>query len=356
MKPLTVAVSGLNATDNPGPGVPVIRAIREGAGERAIRIVGLAYEPLDPGLYMPGIVDSGYLMPYPSQGSEAVWNRLAGIHAAEGIDVLVPTLDSELPIYVKMEDRLAEAGIRTFLPPSDGLKLRNKDRFNALADSHGIQVPRGKAISDIGALHRLQADLPYPLMVKGQFYEAYLARSPLEAEGWFNKLAAKWGLPIVVQELIVGEEYDVVAVGDGNGGLVGAVPMRKMQLTDKGKAWGGVTVADPKLDEFVRDAMARLKWRGPCELEVMRSSRDGGLYLLEINPRFPAWVYLSAGAGQNLPWAVVQLALGEDPGTLPPYRVGTMFLRHSFDQICNMSEYAAVTTHGGFRRNEGETT
>jgi len=357
MRPLTVAVTGLNATDNPGPGVPVIRAVREGAAAagRPVRIVGLAYEPLDPGLYLPGIVDAGYLMPFPSQGVEAVMGRLAAIHAAEEIDVLLPTLDSELPVYLKVQGDLAAMGIRTFLPTNDMLKLRSKARFAVLAETCGVRVPRGRTVSDVGELHRLQAELPYPIYVKGQFYEAYLARTPFDAEAYFHKLSAKWGLPIVVQEFIEGEEYDVVAVGDGEGGMVGAVPMRKLQLTDKGKAWGGVTVADPQLDTYVREAMARLRWRGPCEFEVMRSKRDGLHYLIEINPRFPAWVYLSVGAGQNLPWAVVRLALGESFEPLPPYQVGTMFLRHSWDQICDMDDYAAVTTAGGFRRDAAAT-
>ena len=46
-RPLTVAVTGLNATDNPGPGVAVIRALRD--ADPAIRIIGLAYDALDPG-------------------------------------------------------------------------------------------------------------------------------------------------------------------------------------------------------------------------------------------------------------------------------------------------------------------
>ena len=349
-RPLVVAVTGLNATDSPAPGVPVIRAVREGAGDRPVRIVGLAYEPLDPGLYMPGICDSGYLMPFPSQGGDAVMARLAAIHAEERIDVLLPTLDAELPIFTRLEAELRGMGIRSYLPTPDQLKLRSKARFNALRETCGIRVPDGRVVTDLASLHALPRELPYPFFVKGQFYEAYLARTPFEAEGFFHKLAAKWGLPVVVQEQIPGEEYDVVAVGDGEGGLIGAVPMRKMQLTDKGKAWGGITIASPELEEFTRDTMARLKWRGPCELEVMHSSRDGRHYLLEVNPRFPAWVYLSAGAGQNLPWAVVRLALGEDVGELPPYRVGVMFLRHSFDQICDLEDYAAISTLGGFRR------
>lgn len=350
MKALTIAVTGLNATDNPGPGVPVIRAIREGAGARPIRIVGLAYEALDPGLYMPGVVDAGYLMPYPSQGAEILLERLRGIQANEDIDIIVPTLDSELPVYLQIAGELAALGIRSYLPTTEGLRLRSKARFSALADERDIRVPRGQIVTDLRGLHSLQEDLSYPLMIKGQFYEAHLARTPLEAEGHFNKLAAKWGLPVVVQEHIEGEEYDVVAVGDGEGGLVGAVAMRKLQLTDKGKAWGGVTVSDSVLDAFVRDTMQRLRWRGPCELEIMRAAADGQPYLIEVNPRFPAWVYLSVGAGQNLPWAVVQLARGEDPGVLPPPKVGTLFLRHSYDQICDLNDYAAVTTTGGLRR------
>ena len=40
-----------------------------------------------------------------------------------------------------------------------------------------------------------------------------------------------------------------------------------------------------------------------------------------------------------------------DESPLPPYHVGTMFLRHSFDQICSMDDYAAITTVGGFQRS-----
>ena len=44
-RPLCVAVTGLNATDNPGPGVGVIRALR--AARPNDHYVGLAYDALD---------------------------------------------------------------------------------------------------------------------------------------------------------------------------------------------------------------------------------------------------------------------------------------------------------------------
>jgi len=52
---LTLAVTGLNNTDNPGPGIPVIRAIRE-SEDFDLKIIGLAYETLEPGIYMENMV------------------------------------------------------------------------------------------------------------------------------------------------------------------------------------------------------------------------------------------------------------------------------------------------------------
>jgi carbamoyl-phosphate synthase large subunit len=342
---ITVAVTGMNATDNPGPGVPVVRAIRA-AKQFQGTIVGLAYDPMDPGVYMDGIADHVYLFPYPSEGARNVLERIKEIHAKTPLDVIIPTLDSELSAFIKIAPELAQLGIHLFLPDEDALKLRSKAHFAKLAEEHGIQVPRGKTLVDALAIYRLEEEFKFPVMVKGQFYEAFIAYSPLEAEAHFRKLSAKWGLPVVIQEFVAGEEYDVVALGDGHGGLIGAVPMRKLQLTDKGKAWGGVTINDPGMNDFVRHAMAEIKWRGPCELEILKSARDGKYYLIEINPRFPAWCYLSVGAGQNLPWATVRLALGEEVAPFPPHDVGVMFIRHSMDMVYPLSKYQMMTTAG----------
>jgi carbamoyl-phosphate synthase large subunit len=182
-------------------------------------------------------------------------------------------------------------------------------------------------------------------MLKGLFYGAELVRSLDEAVAAFRTTAAKWGLPIIVQKFHPGEEYDVVAVGDGEGGLVGAVPMKKLYVTDKGKGWAGVAVRDPNLLEITRRFVQETKWRGPCETEILRTE-EGKYYLIEINPRFPAWTYLSAGAGQNLPYAVAQLAAGEHLPPLPDYKAGTMFVRIAIDQIAQMSDFQSIAQTG----------
>ena len=183
-------------------------------------------------------------------------------------------------------------------------------------------------------------------MVKGQFYEAYIAHSPMDAEYYFQKISAKWGLPVVVQEFVVGQEYDVMALGDGRGGLIGSVSIKKIQLTEKGKAWGGITIDDSAMNSCVRDIISKLKWRGPCELEIIKSRDTRDYYLIEINPRFPAWCYLSVGTGQNLPWAVVKLALNETVEELPSCQIGTMFLRNSIDHVYPISKYQTIMMTG----------
>ncbi len=353
MRRLNIAVTGLNAIDNPAPGVPVIRAIRQQTGQQC-RIIGLSYDPLDPGNYMNDIADDIFLMPYPSEGAEILFERIADIHRQLPIDVLIPTLDSELPIYIKLIDFVHELGIKTFLPTEAQLRLRSKAKFDELRRELGINVPKSIAFSDSSIIPKLDRELSYPVMVKGQFYDAEVAYSPMEVEGHFQRIRAKWGVPVIAQEFISGEEYDVAAVGDGRGGLIGAVPMRKMQITDKGKAWGGITIDDPALTQFVCKVVEKLSWRGPCELEVIRSRDEGRYYLLEINPRFPAWIYLAVGAERNLPWAAVELALGRDVAPMPPPEPGVMFLRHSFDQICTLADYELLTTKGALNRN-GET-
>ena len=346
---LNIAVTGLNAVDNPGPGVPVIRCIRA-AGEFRGRIIGIAYDRLDPGIYMDGVCDHVYLMPYPSEGMDVIRERLEYIHARTPIDVIIPTLDAELNTYLNLAPVLEKMGIRSFLPDRAAPEIRSKTKLEKLREQHGIRVPKGRSITETAAIYRLEEDFSFPLMVKGQFYDAYIAYSTMEVEHYFRMLSDKWGLPVVVQERIMGEEYDVVAVGDGRGGLIGAVPMKKMQLTDKGKAWGGITIADPRLRTFVEEVVSRLKWRGPCEIEVIKSKQDHEYYLIEINPRFPAWCYLSAGAGQNLPWAVVQLALGREVRPYTEYTVGALFLRHSMDMVYTLEEYRRISTEAEIHR------
>ncbi len=338
---ITLAVTGLNNTDNPGPGVPVIRGAKE-SEDFDVRVIGLVYENLEPGIYMEGLCDRIFQIPYPSVGSDELIERVEWIHRQEKIDVLIPNFDAELFSFMKNEQRLLEKGIHTFLPSLKQFQERDKDKLPEYGKKYGVNVPGSINMGNIGQIADIEDRFDYPVMIKGQFYDAHLANNVEQARQAFYKVSAKWGFPVIAQEFVEGTEVNVIALGDGKGNTIAAVPMRKQYITDKGKAWGGITLADEKMMELTRMIIQKTKWKGGMELELIKT-KDGDYYLIEINPRIPAWVYLAVGAGQNIPEALIKLALGMEVKPMTTYKIGKMFVRYSYDMIVDLEKFAAIS-------------
>lgn len=344
-KKVTIAVTGLNNVDSPGPGIPVIRGLLD-SKEFDVRIIGLSYDALEPGIYMHDLVDKTYQIPLPSAGIASLMERMRYINGIEKINVVIPNFDAELYNFIKMAPALEkELGIKSFLPTMEQFEERHKSNLPAFGEKYSIKVPKSKMIFSIAEISGLTPEFTYPLVVKGKFYDASVAYSPEQAAQYFNKISAKWGLPIIIQQFTYGTEVNVTALGDGKGNTIGAVPMRKQVITDKGKAWAGITLEDDELLNITRKLIGNCKWKGPCELEMIKTN-DGDYYLIEINPRTPAWVYLAVGAGQNHPEALLKLALGEKVKPFETYESGKMFIRYSYDMICDLKEFETISTLG----------
>lgn len=341
---LTIAVSGLNAIDSPGPGVSVIRGLKE-AKSFDCRIIGLAYESLEPGIFMHHLVDKTYLIPYPSAGTDAIMERLEYIHQQENLNVIIPNFDAELYPFIRLEKRMKEMGIHSFLPTLAQFEERHKVNLDEFGKKYGLSVPKGKVYNDLQSAKQLTKDFEYPVLVKGKYYDAYVAYNDDQVKTYYNKIVAKWGGPIIIQEFVHGIEFNVTGLGDGLGNTISAIPMRKQYITDKGKAWGGVSISDFRMLELTNRFISQTKWRGGFELELMKDKQNN-FFLLEINPRMPAWVYLAVGAGQNIPEALVQLALGEDVPPFKEYKVGKMFVRYAWDMIVDIEEFQQISTNG----------
>ncbi|RPI17480.1 MAG: ATP-grasp domain-containing protein [Ignavibacteriae bacterium] len=341
---LTIAITGLNNTDNPGPGIPVIRGILDSKLFDA-RIIGLAYENLEPGIYMRDLVDKSYHIPYPSAGSDILLKRIEHINKIEKIDVLIPNFDAELYSFIKSSEKLKKMGIATFLPTMEQFEERHKWNLCEFGKKYNVKVPSVKSFYSEAELYKAAPGLTFPVFVKGKFYDAYLATNAEQLRMHFYKLYSKWGFPVLLQQYIRGTEVNVVALGDGHGKTIGAVPMRKQYITDKGKAWAGITLDDEKLIEITHKIIKKSKWRGGMELELIKDEMNN-LYLIEINPRLPAWVYLAVGAGQNLPEALVKLALGLKTNKYTKYDIGKLFIRYSYDLICKLEEFEQLSLYG----------
>lgn len=347
-----IAVTGLHRGENPQPGSAVIRSIRRVYPE--LRIVGLVYDSLESGLYSDeDAPDAVFTLPYPAAGAEAFWTRLDAIRRLENFEVLIPCLDAEMSTLVEAPEKLRERGILSCLPSWESFRARDKSKLPALCERARCRTPRTLPVSDVAGLHQAAAALGGDVLVKGRFYEARAAATPAAREAAYWHLLEQWGAPVLVQERIEGEEYNLMGLGDGRGGILGCCSIRKMLRTEQGKGFGGMIVRDPHLDAIALALIAELRWQGPFELEFVKPDGPRGEYcLIEINPRFPAWCDFPSTLSCNLPAAALELALGWQPRE--PMRVpmpGKFFIRHAIDMTGDIRDLAALTTTGLLTRD-----
>ncbi|MEO5327623.1 MAG: ATP-grasp domain-containing protein [Magnetococcus sp. THC-1_WYH] len=342
----SIAITGMNARpDNPGPGMAVARCLREHP-EFHGRLIGLGYDSLDAGIYHDSSCDTAYLLPYPSTGEESLRQRLQEIQARDHMDAIIPCLDSELINFLCLSATLSQLEITTLLPSRHSLAKRGKDRLPALCHATGVDTPETRTINDLRFFEEChESGWHYPLVVKGLFYDAQVVHHPAEAKAACWRIAQQWGYPLLVQRFIPGHEINLTAVCDADSTLLGAVMMRKRAITDKGKAWAGVSIEDHDLLAMAQTLATHLSWHGPLEVEALKGE-DGKLYLVEINPRFPSWIYLSHAVGRNLPAILMHLMAQEAcPGLAAPV-TGTLFIRHAQDVIVSLDQLAAIATTG----------
>lgn len=339
-----MALTGLNAVDSPGPGVAVARALRE-SPDFDVRLIGLSYEALEPGIYLPDLFARSYQLPYPSAGTAALRARLLEIHEREQLDIIIPNFDAELYNFGRLAPELAAHGIHTFLPTAAQLEMRDKLNLAAFGAAHGLLVPADGRLFGVADIPEAAAQLGWPLVLKGRYYDATVCHTLAQAEQAFWQLQARWGAPVLAQQFVAGQEINVAGLADGRGQLLSAVPMRKLLITDKGKAWAGITIADEALPALARRFAEATRWRGGFELELMRTAA-GELFIMEINPRFPAWIYLAVGAGHNQPAALLQLARGQAVSGFEPYAVGKMFVRYAWDLVVDNADFQQMASVG----------
>ena len=332
---MRVALSGLNNTDNPAPGVGVAKSLKD---EHSL--IGLSYDPNEPGVYQ-GFFERVYLMPYPSLGYEEFKNRIIEIKQKSNIDFIIPNLDAELPLYIKYQDEINALGINTYLPSLECFEMRDKSKLPILSKELGIKHPKTVEISSLDDLIAATREFGFPIMVKGNYYKAYKAYSLDEAIEYYYKISNEWGFPLLAQEVVSGEEINFIGLGDGKE-LVGGVGVKKLTTTELGKVWSAVSIDNPKLLELCQNFVKNSKWRGAFEFEAIANKDD--IFLIEINPRFPAWVYFATELGVNLPKMMLDLANNKEVVPNFNYQKEKMYVRYVDEAVVDFNQFTKLLT------------
>lgn len=205
--------------------------------------------------------------------------------------------------------------------------LIDKVRFSRLAEQLRLPVPATRVMTPDGSAPA-DCDLPaYPLLIKpatrgdGRWEAVEPNRKAVRVEGRAD-LEAIWPRldtlagDVLVQELIPGPETLVEsyhAYVDEQGEVVGEFTGRKLRTrpVDYGHSTALTISSEPDTIEAGRHVVHLLGLRGVAKLDFKRTP-DGGLRLLEVNPRFSLWHYPGAIAGVNIP-ALVWADLTKNP-------------------------------------------
>jgi len=285
-----------------GPaGVAVIRSLqrraeRDGGG---IEVFAADMDRWASGIYL---VPAERRRLVPAGRAEHFVDAVAALCEADGIDVLFPTVDVELPRVAAARDRFAALGTRVASPALTTLETALDKLALARACARVAYVPRTELVGTPQATSGWQ----FPVIVKPRRGAGSRGVRVVSTQAELDVVHDEEDL--IVQELLPGDEFSVDVLADLAGHVVAAVPRARLRV-DSGVAVAGVTVHD---DALVRAATAVAEAIGLTTVAnvQLKLTADGTPGLLEVNPRFPGAMPLTIAAGVDMPSLTLDAVLG----------------------------------------------
>lgn len=276
-----------------GRRVELVEAFRRAADRARIKltIFGTDVNWLAPAMHR---VDRGILVHPIREGTYI--EELRDVVRKNHINLLVPTIDTELPLLAAALDRFTKIGCRALVSSPRVVDIcRDKwETFRVLSNA-GIDVPRTTTWSD--AL--TEPDHQFPLFLKPRFGSAGIGSSIINDRAELETLGKRVGEPIV-QEFVAGVEHtmDVYTGLDGVPRCV--VPRRRLEVRT-GEVSKGLIVKDPAIMAIGKRVAEVLgECRGVVTVQCIVQP-DGRIRAIEINPRFGGGAPLAIHAGADFP-------------------------------------------------------
>ena len=293
-------------TGTGGPsGISVMRAI---AGDD-LDVFSADIDPYAAGLYL---VDAERRLLIPRGDSASFVDFVFGVCEREGIDVLVPTVDSELVPLASERERFAAIGTTLVLASEETLRMC-LDKWELHRRCTGaLRVPACHLADE-----SFDPAVPeLPAIVKPREGSGSRGIRLIERREELERIDRDGTL--LVQEHLPGAEYSLDTLARGDGTVIAVVPRERLKV-DSGIAVTGRTVRDDGLQEIGRRVAEAIGLTSVANIQV-KIAADGQPALLEVNPRFPGTMPLTVASGVNMPRLCVEDALGSPlPDEILPF-------------------------------------
>jgi carbamoyl-phosphate synthase large subunit len=311
-----------------GPsGVSVMRAL----GSVPSAILAADIDPYAPGLYLAAPEDRLII---PRGDDPRFVDAILALCRNHAVDVVVPTVDSELVPLARRRGEFTELGVELVLASLDTLEVC-VDKWRLAERCRGVVPAPWTLLLD----EELELDaVELPAIVKPRTGSGSRG---IRIVATIEELR---GCPrdgtLLVQELLPGIEHSIDVLADPEGRIVAVVPRSRLKV-DSGIAITGRTHHDERL-EAIGEQVARLIGLSYCGNVQVKEDVHGEPALLEVNPRFPGTMPLTVASGVNMPLLAVCAAAGEamPQGRIPFREIG--MARHHEELFVAVEEIASL--------------
>ena len=320
MKELRILFTGA------GRRVELIRAFREAAFVREYPLVIYGCDMSDRAVVLAycdrvrGIIamkDPSYI------------DALLEICKRDKIDLVIPTIDTDLLVLSKNRERFLSVGTRVLISSPDMIALcRDKNKTGDFFRSCGLKAP--DTVHDIADYRGA-----FPAFIKPKDGSSSINAHIVKDEASLLHYAKE--VPdYVIQPCIRGREYTIDICCDLEGRTLSIVPRERLAV----RAGEGLHTRITTDERMIKEAQAIIDAFHPCgplTVQLIREEETGEDYFIEINPRFGGGAPLSMKAGSDAAGALLDCIAGERKEGAKEVRLADGAVYHRFDDSVQVS-------------------
>lgn len=238
------------------------------------------------------------------------------------IDLLIPTIDPELYPLALAKDRFAAVGTKLHVSGPKTIEIvRDKAETTKVLARHGVPVPKTGLAQDVKRLHK---DWEWPAFIKPSAGSASRGIDVIDDP---SLIADAYDEPMIVQQLLEGDEYTVNIFLDERGALRAAIPHRRLSVR-AGEVEKGVTVRRSDIAKIAANiAKALPDARGVLCFQLIDDKRHGPR-VFEINARFGGGYPLADRAGARFAELLLHRVVHGSDFEDTEWREGVTMLRY----------------------------
>ncbi len=224
----------------------------------------------------------------------------------QGVRLLVPTIDTELPFYAAARERFEQIGTTIVISTPEVIRIAgDKIRTHEWLVSAGLPTVRQASVEQVRAD---PGAWPWPLLVKPVGGSSSIG---VAVVGDLDELMiATRGEEYIVQTLAPGAEFTISFLASRDGRCLCAVPRQRLE-TRAGEVSKGRAVRSASLEALAARVCHALPGAyGALNVQVFEDPDSGELNIIEINPRFGGGFPLAHAAGADYPKWIIEELLG----------------------------------------------